>query len=238
MLSPGTALAQLSLQPAVMQMDASASSQRRVVRVTNEGDAPERMRFYAQDFAQDTLGMYTFGAAGTMVGSCGSRLRLTPSEAVIAPGLSQDVVLEIAAGPVPCWAMVTAESAPRAVGGGMPIGVRMGAKLYVAPGSATRELSVLQTTARAQGDSVLVSIQMRNTGPTPVHVGGSVELRDLSSTSTVGKTRLQAFGVLPGQERWHSVLTPRPRSGEHAALVVLDFGGEYLAGGQALVREP
>jgi hypothetical protein len=236
-LAPRAAAAQLTLQPSILTMDASTSAQRRTVRLANEGREAEQLRFYAQDFAQDSTGAYTFGAPGAMAGSCGGRLALSPSSATLAPGQAQELVVELAPGSAACWAMITAETVARRTDRAM-IGLRLGAKLHVSPGGAARELSVTRTTAETRGDSVHVSILMNNPGAVPVVVSGRLELRPLAGASAPAAVPVAPLGVLPGTRRRVVVSVPRPARGEYAAVVVLDYGAEDLAGGQALVSIP
>jgi hypothetical protein len=79
----------------------------------------------------------------------------------------------------------------------------------------------------------VAEVEFENTGEGPLRPEGEIELRTVGG-EVVGVLDVPAFSVLPGRIRRASVpveldLTP----GEYLAIPILDFGGDYLAGGQA-----
>lgn len=79
-----------------------------------------------------------------------------------------------------------------------------------------------------------VSFVFRNAGEMPIRTDGYVELRTLAGR-VVGRTRFDYFSVLPGHDRDGTVrVRARLAPGRYLAVPVLDFGADYLAGGQAV----
>jgi PKD repeat protein len=87
--------------------------------------------------------------------------------------------------------------------------------------------------------TVLVEFENRGTLNAPA-VAGRVEVRDQTG-NTVDTIPVQSFPVLPGYRRQLTVTSSRKKGdllppGNYLILAILDFGGTYLAGGQALLK--
>lgn len=234
---PATSLAQLSIQPAVLQVDASSAERRSTVRLTNHGARAQQVQFYAQDFAQDSVGDYRYAPPGSLAGSCGARLHVSPSESLVQPGQTQEVIVTVREAAAACWAMIMFETVTTD-GAGHRIGQRLGAKLLSGSRAAKRNVEVENTEAAIRGDSVAVTFTASNPEDVPLQVSGRVELRPLTGAGASVTVPILSFGVLPGHAHRRTLDVPRPLSGDHVVVVVLDFGGEYLAGDQALLRVP
>ncbi|HEU5210676.1 MAG TPA: hypothetical protein VFU06_14880 [Longimicrobiales bacterium] len=233
LLAGGTmpASAQFSALPGVVHLGAEGDADVAVVQVRNEGDRPLQLRVYLSDYDQAEDGSYVFHEPGTASGSCLGRISFFPDNTLLEPGQRQEIRVRVEAGAGACWSLLFIESAPEGAGQ-VRVANRIGVRVLNAPGSLTREGGLAEVTA-TQADSLHVSMLFRNTGTAPVEVHGTLEIRDVAG-STVATAHVGPLGVLPGHaRRFGSVLPPLP-PGDYLAVPVLEFGADWLAGGQAL----
>lgn len=225
--------AQMSVSPIILEMAPEASVQTRTISVTNAGREPLAVRFYAGDFEQEENGDNRFAAAGTFPSSCGERLRVYPDGASILPGETQNVRVDMQPGAEPCWSAVFIETAGADVAGAL-VRQRIAAKVYGSRPDARAEGEVVHVATRMEEDGRKLSLTFRNLGQRSLRPQGTVEVRSFSG-DVAAKIRIDAFSVLPGRDRTVVLPLPAPGGlGEYVAVPVLDFGGEYLAGGQAV----
>ncbi len=231
-LNAGRGFAQISATPVIVRMSVTDSTDVAVVHVRNDSQKQSQMRFYLGDFEQVEGGEYTFKPFGSTKGTCGSRITVLPDGAVLKPGEQQDIQVRLASGFGACWAMVFVESAPEGTG---PVKLvqRIGVRVINSPKTLDRDANVETVTVpRITADSVDVATGLRNTGKAPLELRGRVEIRDFSGT-VLGTTEFGPMGLLPSQMRKINVtVAAKLAPGKYLAVPIIDFGGEFLAGGQ------
>jgi len=228
---PAGAAAQFSVQPVIVEMVTGDSTASAVLQVRNESDGPLQLRYYAADFDQAEDGGHTFSAPGTNPHSCGKRMRVFPDGATLAAGEVGQVRVLMEAVDSTCWSMVFVETGARAKTG-ISIAQRIGVKVYGEPAvlPANGEVRAVQVVA---GTPPVAVIQFANEGGKPLRPDGEIEIRTEDGT-VVGTVPVKPFSVLPGRLRTERVkLTLHLAPGGYLAIPILDFGADYLAGGQA-----
>lgn len=226
--------AQFSALPGVVHLGADAAPDGTVVQVRNEGDRVLQLRMYLSDYDQTESGEYALQAPGSGPGSCAGRLSFFPDNAVLGPGERQEVQVRVEPGTA-CWALLFVESAAEGAGQ-VRVANRIGVRVLNSPAALERD-GVVEEVAAAQADSLAVDVLFRNTGAAAVELRGTVEIRDLAG-STVATAPVGPLGVLPAHaRRFRTVLPPLP-AGDYLAVPILEFGADWLAGGQALFRVP
>lgn len=217
--------------PAIVTLGAVPTAE---VQIRNEGTVPAQLRLYLGDFEQDVNGGYSFIPFGKGGHSCGSALSYFPNAAALLPGERQQIQVRLAPGAGVCWGLLFVESLPQGRG---PVKIvqRIGIKLLNVPPGATSagEVGTVDV-RRLRGDTLRVKAIFQNTGQAPLQLKGRVEIRDFT-----GKVFLQGefgpFGSLPGRGRTVEVtIAGRLAPGDYVAVPIVDFGGDYLAGGQGV----
>jgi hypothetical protein len=222
-----------SAWPAVVRLTvAPDTSVVAVIQVRNDGTADLPLRFHAGDFEQDEVGDHQFLAPGEHPRSCHSRMRIFPSGAVLSPGQIQEVRVQVGAPDQACWSFVYAEAVTGALGG-ISVGQRIGVKLF----ASRPEVPVLGEVASIQGASSSggpeITLQFRNTGESPLRASGTVDIRSLTG-DVLHTAEVRPFTVLPGAVRKLVVDIPGLLpAGRYLTVALVDFGGEYISGGQA-----
>lgn len=230
-LAAAPAAAQFSAQPVIMPITVGATPVSQNISLRNEGAAELQFRIYGMDFDQDPAGEHSFQPLGRGRSSCASRIAITPTTAVLRAGERQDVQVTMAPGAGTCWGVVMLETL-RPNGAGSVVGQRIAVKVYGTSADATLDAEVASVTAAPRGDSVAVTIETRNLGTAPLRPQGTVEVRTATGT-VVSTTELPVMSLLPGNRGRLQVTVPRPAAaGTYQVVPVLDFGGDFLAGGQ------
>jgi hypothetical protein len=231
LLVPAAATAQFAVYPTVVTLSPQPGEEVVTsVWLRNEGNHVREFRLDVQDFDQDAEGTPSFYPAGTRPRSCAARLQVYPEAATLAPGETQEIRVRFTGSDRACWVALMTEALVQEAPGivaRQQIGVRINGipPASVLEGEITR-LEVEDSAVRA------LHLWFHNTGDAPVRPAGQVELRDAAGTP-VATVDVLAFSVLPGSTRRISVpLDRRLAPGRYTAIPVLDFGGEYLAGGQ------
>ncbi len=236
-LTAAPAVAQFSASPAMIWAEGGESTTTAPLTIRNEGSEVSQLRVYVSDFEQDAVGDHAFFDVGTQEGSCGSRLRVTPDIAVLDPGESRELLVEVDNPSDPCWAVVFVQAGSRAEMGGARMTQRIGVKVYAGdrtPGQLEGEVTTVE--ALGTGDAVSVDFEFRNTSRTAMRPNGHIELRSLKG-EPVAQVEIEPFSVLPGHSRRINATVPATLpEGRYVAVPVIDFGGEFLAGGQGLFR--
>lgn len=232
---PAGAAAQFSVQPAIVHIATGDTTATAVVTVHNEASHPLELSFYTGDFDQDRSGDHRFLEPGEHGRSCEDRLQFYPDGAALEPGEVQEIRLLMEPPDSTCWSMMFVESASRAETG-LRVSQRIGVKVYGLPTHEVPEGEIrsVEVTGSA-GDRELV-IAFLNLGRAPVRPEGEIEVRSLDG-EVVEVVRVEPFSVLPGRTRETRVaLDLMLDPGTYVLVPVLDFGGEYLAGGQAILE--
>ena len=224
---PAIARAQFSARPALLSFDEATD---RVVTVRNEGDTAIQVHVFPGDFDQSPSGGHTFLPFGEHPRSCRGQLEVTPDHLIIEAGGEAAVRVRLDPGADACWGLVYAEHRPERVAGGARAVRRIAVQVHGAPAAAPRDGRVREVEVAA-GE---VRFTFENQGAAHVRPEGRVEFRSLDG-AVVAAVRVEPFGVLPGHTR--SLRVPLPAelpAGELLAVPILDFGVEWLAGGQAM----
>jgi hypothetical protein len=239
--------AQFSATPVIVQLTPAAdSAATTIVQVRNEGKQDQQFRFYTGDFDQDAAGEHQFFASGKHERSCAARMTVFPDGATLHGGESQSIRVRMTSGDRTCWSVLFVESMPpveRGVRASQRIAVKVyGVRAGLAPAgdvtdvaatvaSALPGASAADTTRAAA--PLQVEVEFSNTADAPLRPFGRVEVRTFDG-KVVTKEDVEPFSVLPGHKR--RILVPinttLPR-GEYLAVPVLEFGADFLAGGQA-----
>jgi hypothetical protein len=224
--------AQVAVYPAVVNLNPSAGVETVTsVFVRNEGATMREFRFEIQDFDQDSVGIPRFMTLGEHAQSCSDRIAVYPAAATLAPGETQELRLSVTGAATVCWAALFAE-ARSAVASGIVARQQVGVRINVVPPRAVLDGEITRLEVDMRGEPAL-QLWFRNTGSAPVRPAGLLEVRDAAGT-VVASADVAAFSVLPGQTRRVAVpFTHTLAAGRYTAVPVLDFGGDYLAGGQA-----
>lgn len=236
-LPAAPAVAQFSASPAMIWAEGGAGTTTSRISIRNEGSEVSQLRVYVSDFEQDAVGDHAFYDVGTREGSCGPRLRVTPDIAVLEPGESRELLVEVDDAGEPCWAVVFVQTGSRAEISGARMTQRIGVKVYAGdrtPSALNGEVTAVEATSAA--DTVSVDFEFRNVSSSVMRPTGHVELRALSGEA-VAQVPIEPFSVLPGHVRRVRAAVPASLpEGRYVAVPVIDFGGEFLAGGQGLFR--
>ena len=207
--------------------------------VENDARTPAQATIYMNDWDRNDDGENAFYPIGTVVGSCGDRVKVFPQTLRIDPGQRQAVRVSAEGGnfPSPCWTIVFVESSPRPGQGASRIVYisRIGVKIYVNPPSLGRDAEISgfalerrhQATSGPAVDTTQdeLALRVHNTGGVQVHFEGRVEIRDLQN-KIVTTIKVDDFPVLPGSTRRLGVALPLLPAGKYVALAVLGFGGD------------
>lgn len=239
MLCVGTpAAAQFSVQPVIVELPASDTIVAAVIEVVNQGNTDLLFRFYGADFDQDASGDHAFLDSGNHRRSCAERLSVTPDGATIGALQRQPVVARLAPGAdSTCWSLLFIEgSNPQA--SGIHVNQRIGVKVYGLAKKPAREAEVTAVHVAHRADTLAITIDVRNRGNIPLRPFGRVELRNMSG-HVLQSVDVDAFSVLPGYLR-RAVVTVVAKlpAGAYLAVPILDFGNDYLIGGQASFEVP
>lgn len=234
LLSVAPASAQnFAVSPAVLRFSpGSDSAQVNLIQIRNNGKADLTLRLYLGDFDQTESGENRFLTFGQHPSTCQGRIEVYPGQLTLLPGEQQPVRVKMSPGAGVCWAVVFAEAAQRSTQG-ISIGVRSAVKVFAVPQNSVSAGEVLSTSASVRNDTVKVATEFLNSGTVPVRPAGRVEVRTADG-QVVTAEDVEAFTVLPGSKRQVALAVPaRLPSGRYVVVTILDFGGEYLVGGQA-----
>jgi hypothetical protein len=235
-LTVAPAAAQFSAQPVIIEMRAADGAAGAVITVRNESTAPLQLQVYGGDFDQPQDGGHVFMGLGEHERSCASRLEIEPAHLTLEPRGSGEVRVRMEPGSETCWSLVFLEGLVRG-GAGIHVTQRIGVKVYgVGPSSRTDgEVSHVRIDTAADG-SRHIDVAFANTGTAPVRAEGELEIRS-ESGAVVITLPIPPFSVLPGRTiRTRVSWAVELPVGVYLLIPILDFGGDYLAAGQALLE--
>ena len=207
--------------------------------VENDTRAPVQATLYMNDWDRNDDGENAFFPTGTVVGSCGDRVKVFPQTLRIEAGARQSVRLTSEGGtyPSPCWTIVFVETGARPGTGQSRVVyvTRIGVKVYVLPSGLGRDAEVsgfaLEKRHQTSGGEAVdttqdeFALRVHNTGGLPVHFEGRIEIRDLGD-NLVRTVKIDDFPVLPGAARRVGIALPTLPQGQYVALAMLSYGGE------------
>jgi hypothetical protein len=235
---PVLATAQFSAQPAIITLTRADSAEVAVVTVRNEGKTEQQFRFFMADFEQTADGGHGFDKFGKNPHTCAGRVDVFPAGAALLPGERQDIRVRMQPGTAVCWGVLMVEQQASDRSRGIKPNQQIAVKVYGVPATSSRsgDISVVAATADTAG--VHVSFDFRNTGEAPIRPQGTVEIRDLAGEA-VATVVVDAFSVLPAHYR-HMLIDVKGalKAGRYVAVPILDFGTDYLVGGQGPFQVP
>lgn len=230
--------AQLTVSPAEIALVPGTTPAASFV-VESDARTTIQVTIYQNDWDRNNDGENAFFPQGTVVGSCGDRVKVFPQTLRIEPGSRQSVRVTSEGGifPSPCWTIVFVESAPRPAQGQSRViyVTRIGVKVYVLPPGLTADAEVTgfalerrkQVPSGPAVDTTQdeLAIRVHNSGGLPVHFGGRVEIRDLQN-KVIATVQVEDFPVLPGSSRRIGIAIPVVPPGKYIALAVLGYGAD------------
>jgi hypothetical protein len=229
---PGRTAAQISAQPVILELRTTDSAAVTSFAVRNESLDEMQVRVYAADFDQAEDGGHTFLEAGTHPRTCADRLQFFPDDIVLPGHGAAEVRVRLEPGDSTCWSLVFVQSQARDPGG-IRIAQRIGVKVYGVARRAVPAGEIRSVAVAGSGESGRrVEITFHNTGDGPVRPEGELEIRT-SEGDIAAVVPVEPFSVLPGRTRATSVPLAPLDPGSYLLIPILDFGADYLAGGQA-----
>lgn len=234
-MSTGGAAAQFSVQPVIIEMSGPQGSTA-TIAIRNEGTQELQMRLYTGDFDQDIGGGHTFAEPGTLPSSCGGSIEVFPEAVLVPPGETREARLSMSDVDRTCWSIVFVEStAPNQTG--MVVAQRIGVKVYGIDSAASRDGEIEAVTVE-EGPELVLGLTFRNLGTRPTRPEGEVEIRSVEG-EVVAVVPVEPFSVLPGHDRRVRIpLSVELGPGLYLAVPILDFGADFLVGGQATFEVP
>ena len=207
----------------------------REVEIANQGDAPAVVRVAWSDWQMNEAGDLALAPAGSTPNSLQGLVEIEPREFSVPPGESGHVRVTLrmpADGPATRWGVLLSEVRPAQAGTpqlGPRATAQLGTTFYLSRVPAEIvNAEVVGMSFKAMGDSVAVSVSVRNAGERHYYVGGTVALKDSTGQGVAAGT-LPTGVVLPGHLRtfrWICAASLAP--GRYLASVTLDTGAPEL----------
>lgn len=215
--------------------------------VTNTGAVPENVSVTYFDWELDSQGNHSFLAPGSVERSLSEWITFSPTAFRLEPGSSQEVRLTVASpagGAGSYWGLLMVESedrptepGPGAVG--IRIRTRFGVKVFQTVPSSERpngrvaRIHVLPATDSAP---LTAALEFWNTGNVKIKPTGWFEFRN-SRGQPMWRSDFQGTDVLPGGRTQLSKAYDGPslEPGRYLVLGIVDYGGERLVAGQAVL---
>jgi len=226
-----------------------------VIQVMNNGDKPREFQVKLSDYDRDLEGHLVLMAAGSHPRSLAKWLLVSPQHFTLEPGKTQPVSFTVTipnSESGPHWsALLISSPVPSDSGSqgeegeeGVPISIGAAEQFIIKirhtdPTSAVNDGRITDITVLPpQGDQPLrVVVGYENTGTT--FQQPKVELRIVNSRGEFSVVQHAAFAMLPGGKRRLVLpVVEELAPGEYLALVIIDFGGDYLLAAQARFSLP
>ena len=237
-ITAGTAAASLLAQVVPVKMSVTARPGElttQEVEIANQGDDPVVVRVTWSDWRLDEDGTLSLVPAGSTPNSLHGLVEFEPAEFSIGARTSRHVRVTLhmpADGPATRWGVMLSEVKPAALGGpamGSRASAQLGTTFYLSriPAQIVNA-EVIGMGFKALGDSVAVSVQVRNAGERHYYLGGRVALRDTTGQAVAAGV-LPNGVVLPGHTRtfqWICAASLLP--GRDLATATLDTGAPEL----------
>lgn len=232
---PGAAAAQFSVYPAMVEFNGAAGVGTESLTVENQGDEPIEVRVYQSDYDRTEEGGHVYLEPGTHESSCRGRLQAFPDQLGVGPGQRGEIRLRLESAAAGCWGIVFVEKRTLTASG-ITVAQRIAVKVLARPPGGAMEGRVRGVSVDTAAGRPAV-VWFANEGERVLDVEGEVEIRDLTG-EILEVLDVEPFQVLPGRTRRVRValedvaLAP----GRYVLVAILDFGGDYLAGGQTLLE--
>lgn len=232
---PAAVAGQFAVHPVQMDLEAVAGVATRTVTVENQSSEPLELRVYLSDFDRAAEGGHQYLSFGEHPSSCEGRLQVFPDQLTLAGNGREELRLRMQPDSTSCWGMVFVERRTLTPSG-VTVAHRIGVKVYAEGTVTAREGRVLNMAVDTTPERAAL-VAFENPGHAILQVEGEIEVRSLAG-EVVGVVELERLRVLPGRQRHIRVpitgveLEP----GRYLLVAILDFGGDYLAGGQTLLQ--
>jgi hypothetical protein len=235
LLAPAVASAQFSVYPVAVKLESTDRVSTASFIVENSGATPLEVTIYLSDYDRAVDGGHGYFDFGSHEGTCAGRLEAFPDQVSVQPGRDAEVRLRLAPGSETCWAVVFVEQRSLTPSG-ITVAQRIGVKVHSERPALEREGAVVGLAADSTPDPA-VFLTFENQGEGALDLRGEVEVRGLAG-EVLAVVAVRPFEVLPGRRRTVRVSLEEANlePGRYVVVGILDFGGEYLAGGQALIE--
>jgi len=218
----------------------------RDVLISNQGDGPVVLQVHSSDWSLSDRGDLSLVPAGTTPNTLAAQVHFEPAEFSLQPGESKPIHLTAVMprdGPATRWGVLLSLVRPAVTSspGLRPRAIaELGTTLYVSripEGQQRSELTGLEV-GRAGGDSLSVSVTVKNAGERHFYAGGEVAVTDSAGTG-VKSGSLPTAVVLPGRVRVFTWTCPAGLSpGRYTVTATLDTGEPQLLVGETRVQWP
>ena len=234
---PVAARAQFSAQPVILGLAPKDSADIGVVSVRNEGRETLQFRFRMGDFDQTPSGDHVFQPFGQNANSCKGRASVYPDQATLLAGEVQQIRVIMQPAPATCWGVLFVEQRAKNTTGIM-IGQQIAVKVYGTRTELALKGEVTRVAVSRDSAGARVSFDFKNSGEGPLRPSGTIEIRTLTG-DVVATEAVDAYSVLPAHSRTVTVgIGTKLKPGRYVAVPIMDFGADYLAGGQASLTIP
>jgi P pilus assembly chaperone PapD len=213
----------------------------RDILLSNQGSQPVIVRVRLSDWTLSDDGVMKLLPPGTTANTLDGKVEFDPAEFTLGPGASGNVHVTLrmpADGPATLWGVLLSEVRPAVVEParfGPRAIAELGTTFYLSRVPADRirpEVTGLDVQPLS-GDSVAVTLRVRNAGERHLYISGDIALTD-SSHTTLRKGPIGSGVVLPGGIRnftWMSQAGLSP--GRYLVTATLDTGEPELTVGEA-----
>jgi len=217
--------------------------------VRNRGDETIALKVYAGDFWIKPEGNEVFLEPGEVERSCAGWLELAPEELELAPDESRAIRFNIN---VPLeksgtyWAMIFVEqtnkpSIKTAKRGESQFNIlsfqRVGVRVFEdAPGAGPGKGRINEVNALWDKDEGLLRVDLKfeNVGDVLFRCKATMDIKDMKG-ETVASVELDEFNSYPRAVRTRkTTMDEKLPAGQYTALVIVDYGAEYLVAGEAI----
>lgn len=234
-LWPAALAAQFAVYPVRVDMEATDRVVTEVFTVENRGETLLDLTVYTSDFDRTPEGDHSYLAYGEHAHSCAGRMEIFPDQLSLEPGELEEVRVRMRPDSATCWGLVFVERRTP-TSSGIVMAQRIGVKVVSQSGALLREGRVLGLRADTTAEPA-VRVAFENQGEGMLEVEGELEVRSLEG-EVVAVVDAEAFRVLPGHE-WRTRIPLSSADlapGRYIVVAILDFGGDYLAGGQTMIE--
>jgi hypothetical protein len=232
---PAVVAGQFAVYPVVLTLETGSEPVFTSFTVENHAGSALELSIYASDYDRAGDESHAYIHFGEHEHSCAGRLEAVPAQIGVPAGERAEVRLRLDAGPETCWGMIFVEHrAPGALG--VTVAQRIAVKVIGQPAGLARSGAVLGLAQDTTAEPA-VRIAFENQGPGVLLPRGELEIHTLEG-EVVGVVPVAPFKVLPQRRRILRVplngmeLPP----GRYVAVGIVDFHGDYLAGGQTLLE--
>jgi hypothetical protein len=233
---PAPADLSLDVAPAKIEEQLVPGTQQTIaITVRNTSDTPMHIQSTLTDFSVGPTGTYVFGKPGTNRYSLAAWASLNPREFDIPPNSFQLVrmTLNVPSAISGEYSGIAffATRPPRHAGGGISFSERVASKVYGYASSVRFDGVVDDIAAKETGIGERFLVGFKNNGNAHTYLNGRIEIH--KGSETVDRVAFDPMLLVErGGRRVIEAYSKKLAPGSYTALVLIDFGGPNLAGGQ------